>query len=64
MYSEVTPRSSVYVPVFFYPRLTMLMPPLKDVDWHATKEGVFASVGDDKLLMMYKLCDNKYVSNN
>lgn len=25
---------------------------LKDVDWHATNENVFASVGDDKMLMM------------
>ncbi len=26
---------------------------LKDVDWHATKETIFASVGDDKKLMVY-----------
>lgn len=25
----------------------------QDVDWHATNEHMFASVGDDKMLMMY-----------
>jgi hypothetical protein len=25
----------------------------KDVDWHATREGFLASVGDDKMLMLY-----------
>lgn len=24
----------------------------QDVDWHATREDIFASVGDDKMLMM------------
>jgi histone-binding protein RBBP4 len=24
----------------------------KDVDWHATKENVFSSVGDDKMLLL------------
>ena len=31
---------------------------LQDVDWHAHKEDVFASVGDDKMLM---LCAASYM---
>jgi len=26
--------------------------PSQDVDWHATNENIFASVGDDKMLIM------------
>lgn len=27
---------------------------LQDVDWHCSKDNVFGSVGDDKMLLMYK----------
>jgi hypothetical protein len=55
MCSEVTRQLSAYALILFCSRLTKLTIPSKDVDWHATKESVFASVGDDKMLMMYEL---------
>ncbi|SRR6266436_6343157 len=46
------------------PSYMKLMPPdTKDVDWHASNENVFVSVGDDKMLKMcafhFLFCLNK-----
>ena len=33
--------------------IVALLTAFKDVDWHPMKENVFASVGDDKMLMLF-----------
>lgn len=50
MSSEAIPLSLVCVMSFNSGFLCLKFK--QDVDWHATNENVFASVGDDKMLMM------------
>lgn len=58
MSSEVIPLSLVCVMCFRSCFLFLRF--MQDVDWHATNENVFASVGDDKMLMMYvSVCNLK-----
>lgn len=59
-FSVVIQVSSVYVPSKLYylqSKADKFAKICKDVDWHATKDTVFASVGDDKMLMMYGLSE-------
>ena len=52
MSTEVTRPSSEYVLSCLPLHVAYCITPRQDVDWHATKENILASVGDDKYLMM------------
>jgi hypothetical protein len=53
LYSRTIPPSLAYVLHRKMPSYMKLMPrDIKDVDWHASNENVFVSVGDDKMLKM------------
>jgi len=53
LYLRAIPPSLACVLPREMPSDMKLMPPvMKDVDWHASNENVFVSVGDDKMLKM------------
>jgi hypothetical protein len=53
LYLRTIPLSLGYVLRRKMPSYMRLMPPdVKDVDWHASDENLFVSVGDDKMLKM------------
>lgn len=52
IYKGHTSVVGVSAPASTFSRLVFIISLLQDVDWHPTKENVFASVGDDKLLLL------------
>ena len=50
LFLKVILPSLVYVSIIYLPSTTINE--YQDVDWHASHQNLFASVGDDKMLMM------------